>query len=164
MLPDWLEPTLDLRGTLTDNYVQLYEVFCGALLDLSGVIVDDKPVHVDTNKDKYAPDYECSFIHFISSETRKGSGVRVIDFSRASKLHWIRPILEHYKDTAVRSFWHVRHDGEALYLWLHEHDFLIVLKKDRKIDGNIIVTAHNVENYTRKKLSKQYEASERKLS
>ena len=162
MLPDWLDPKLDLRGTLSENYDQLYDIFCRTLLDLSGVIVDGKTVHVDTNKDKVSPAYDCSFIHFISHGIN--DDVRAIDFERAPKLHWIRPILEHYLDVGVRSFWYTRYDGDALHLWLHEHDFLIVLKEDRRQNGNIIVTAHAVGNYKRKQLQKQYDTSNRKLN
>jgi hypothetical protein len=163
MLPDWLEPELNLHGNLEDDYAQLYDIFCNTLLDLSGVIIDGNAVRVDTNKDRATPEYECSFIHFISKGINV-SAVRSIDFERARRIHWIRPILEHHLDDAVKSFWYTRFDGEALNLWLHEHDFLIVLKKDRRNNGNVIVTAHHVEGYKRKQLTSQYKDSAKKLN
>ncbi len=163
MLPDWLDPELSLRGTLADNYAQLYDIFRQSLFDLTSVIVDGKSVHVDKNKDAIEPAYECSFIHFISRGTGHDN-VRTIDFERASRIHWIRPILEHYLDVEVKSFWHTRYDGDALNLWLYDHDFLVVLKQDRRKTGNVIVTAHVVERYKKKQLSKQYNDSPKKLN
>jgi hypothetical protein len=160
MLPDWLEPELVLNGTLSDNYRDLYAIYQNTLSNLSAVKVDGKTVIVDTHKDKVDRQYECSFIHFVSKDA---GGVRSIDFDRAKKIHWIRPILENYLDSEVKSFWHDHPNGSALYLWLHNYDFLLVLKTFNS-SKHILVTAHHVLPYKKRQLRRQYDNSDNKLS
>ncbi len=164
MLPDWLENELDIGGSSLDQtYEYLYKVFCSNVRDLTGVQVDGMGVSVDLGKDKFYPQYERSFVHFV---TRENGSTRIIDFDRAKKLHWIRPVLEHYLAPEVYSFWHDGPQGPVLYIWLHDNDYVLILKNQRgkqAASNRIIVTAYNVDPQYRRTLQRRYGAASRIL-
>lgn len=153
MLPDWLEPELTLNGNLDENYSYLHQVFMRDLSNLDGIIVDGKSVFIDMGKDKTMPQYERSFLHFV---TRTCGDIRAIDFKRACKLHWVRKVLEHYTMPEVTAFWHMGPKGPVLYLWLEDHDFLLILKDQKSRaykESRIMVTAYNVDPEYRRVLN-----------
>lgn len=159
MLPDWLDPELPLKGTLDENYSCLYEIFVRDLSNLEGIIVDGKSVCIDMGKDEAMPKYERSFLHFV---TRTRGDIRSIDFDRARKLHWVRKVLEHYTAPEVTAFWHLGPQCPVLYLWLEEHDFILILKDQRSRaykDSRIMVTAYSVDPEYRRTLNNRLKSA-----
>ena len=76
------------------------------------------------------------FWHIISQQTQKGSknnNTRLIDYKRAKRLCWIKPIIQQYKDeqlTSWRSKEFDKNTGKAIYkyyFWYKEGKFMVIL-------------------------------------
>lgn len=165
MLPDWLPNKLSIAGmSLKQSYADLHEIFLRDLSDLSGIIVDGKSVCIDMVKDKVYTDYERGFLHFV---TRENGDQRIIDFARAERLNWILPILTHYLEPEVAAFWHTGPKDDALYLWLQNFDFLVILKNQKSAkyrNSRIMVTSYHVDPGYRKTLERRLANASRVLS
>lgn len=77
------------------------------------------------------------FWHIISQQAEKGStsnDTRLIDYKRAKRLCWIKPIIQQYKDeqiTSWRSKVFDKKSGKEIYkyyFWYKEGKFIVVLK------------------------------------
>jgi hypothetical protein len=109
------------------------------------------------------PQYEGGFMHLI---TRKdSSGLRIIDYARANKLHWVPAIINNYLKPEVRSFWCTSPKGETLYLWLHGHNHMVVLKWTSRAQARkVIVTAFCVDSYNQRYYESLYTQATKILS
>jgi hypothetical protein len=152
MIPDWLPNELELLGSsIDDDYAKLFEVFERDFVKAAPATVDGDIVTYNTKLDSATDDkYPLGFTHLVT----EGKNDRHIDFDRAKKLPWVRAVLENYTADDVKAFWVEQAKGETLYLWLHEHDFVVVLrkfksKKERR-KKKIIVTAFHVYGYNRR--------------
>ena len=162
MQPDWLPKKLEIVGlSVEQNYRDLHAIFIRDLLDLGGIVIDNKSVRIDLTKDKFYTEYERGFLHFV---TRENGSQRIIDFERAERLNWVLPVLTHYLEPEVSSFWHIGPKDEALYLWLKDFDFLVILKNqksNRYKDSRIMVTSYHVDSGYRRVLQKRLDNSSR---
>lgn len=156
MQPDWLPKKLEIKGmSVEQNYKDLHAIFERDLLNLDKIIVDGKSVCIDMGKDKVYTGYERGFLHFV---TRKNGKQRIIDFERAERLNWVLPVLTHYLEPEVSAFYYIGPKDEALYLWLKDFDFLIILKdqKSQKYkDSRIMVTSYHVDSSYRRRLQER---------
>lgn len=145
----WLPPEIDISVGTFQKIVQiLYAKFqmdikCGNL-------------HFANMKVGYFPGYEPSgmgyektFWHLITVKEAQ-TEERSLDYQRAPKLSWIKPILENYSDPRIKA-WDYQEakkgKGIRTYVWLEEMDFLIVMKKvtlcnHNKQAINIITSFH----------------------
>lgn len=163
MSPDWLPPKLSLRGTsVTEDYAVLHDIFARDLLGAS-LAVDGFTVLVDTGMDNVMPEFERGFMHLVTKED--GSGTRTIDYNRACKICWVRPVIENYMDPEVYSFWYQGPREQSLYLWLADHDFVVILRwyGGRGERKKIIVTAFHVDASYRRSLTRKYGNAQRIL-
>lgn len=162
MLPDWLLPPLSLNGTLTQDYETLYEVFQNDLFN-QALEIEGIPIIVSPALDPDMPQYEQGFTHLITRED--DTGLRVIDRERATRLHWIAPIIANYKDSAVRSFWAPSpRRGERLYIWLHEHDYVLILNwTSNSHNRKILLTAYHIDHHRRRQFQRYYDNASRIL-
>lgn len=148
MYPEWLPAPLQLNGaSVDDDYRTLNEVFNSSILG-ANLKIEGVTIIVNADPDREMPQYAGGLMHLV---TRKnGSGQRVIDYERAKKLHWIPAIITNYQKSDVKSFWHNSPKGEVLYLWLHEHDHMVVLKwTSRARRRKIIVTSFCIDSFNR---------------
>lgn len=76
------------------------------------------------------------FWHIISQQTQKGSknnNTRLIDYKRAKRLCWIKPIIQQYKDEQLSSWRSKEFDkntGKEIYkyyFWYKEGKFMVIL-------------------------------------
>lgn len=163
MNPDWLPPKIILNGATTqDDYSTLYAVFTRDLLN-STLSIDGYDVFLDMSKDEYLTNYERSFTHMVTR--RNGSNIRVIDYKRAEKLPWVRPVIDNYQAVEVTSFWFDHPTEEVLYLWLRDYDFVVILKwlKSRSRKGKILVTAYSVDKGERRKWEGRFKKAKKIL-
>ncbi len=88
-------------------------------------------------KPKEGEIYPEIFWHIISQQFKKGyknNDTRLIDYKRAKRLCWIKPIIQQYKDEQITSWRLKEFDKKSAkeiykyYLWYKEGKFLIVLK------------------------------------
>lgn len=168
MAPDWLPPELVFKGSsLEADYKRLYEVFEGDFVNSSLPIVDGCTVIVNNRPDPVIMSgiYTYGFTHLVTS----GEGERFIDYDRAAKLPWVRAVIDNYTSAEVTAFCVEQRQGETLYLWLADSDFVVVLRalKSRSEQvanpKKIIVTAYDVYPDGRRKLQRLYGRSSRQL-
>jgi len=84
---------------------------------------------------------EMSFWHLTSraQSYQKREGGRYVtvkerlpDYRRSERLEWVRLIIENHGDPRVRAFYHQETNAKndiRLYLWAHQHDFVVILQK-----------------------------------
>lgn len=159
----WLPSEIDISlGTFTEIIQILYAKFqmdikCGKII-VYGLRVG------------YAPGYEPSglgyekiFWHLITRDD-PSTGDRLIDYKRAPKLSWIKPILEHCSESCIK-IWDYQEGtskkGTRTYVWLEQYDFLVILQKCNLRSGktvmNIITSFHIDGPIYCKKLYKKWE-------
>ena len=136
---------IELDGKSSDEIIeQLYEIFKNDFVVnrtyLSHQIYID-PISSDVeptiNKEKI-------FWHIIS---RKDRGSRRIDKPRASRLHWIKPIIVNHYNAKIKLFYYLEDNGKIrLYLWAHEENFAVILQKIGTSNSSYIVTSFYIDN------------------
>ncbi|PKL30847.1 hypothetical protein CVV43_05165 [Candidatus Saccharibacteria bacterium HGW-Saccharibacteria-1] len=161
MIPHWLPSPLTFSGAqILVDYEKLYLVFRNDFIDNEPIIVEGDYVILNNNIDKSSGGlYTYGFTHLVTI----GEDSRSIDYDRACKLNWVRPILENYKQPEVLAFWSLHPKGKTLYLWLKDYDFVVILRKmesarERQSDNQkIIITAYCVRPSERRKFQKRYD-------
>ena len=150
MYPDWLPSPLNLRGSYDEDIRELLEVFDRDFINSDNPVVDGRRVIVNNKPDPNWQDLQLTYglTHMIT----RGNGLRVMDYDRASKLPWVRAILDNYRQPEVIAFWAENIKGYRLYLWLEEHDFVVILsplvgKSASLSSESIIVTAYSIDSY-----------------
>ncbi len=149
--PTWLPPRLILPDPYFERLDFLREHFNELILN-SPLTTEGETVHL--NMRPFAEGMPEAFWHLVG----KGDH-RQIDEERASRMPWFRPLLEQAQDSAVYR-WEsegTRKNQICRYLWLHEHDYFVVLAPGRQ-GGMFLVTAHHVEGRRRRRdLLRRYE-------
>ncbi|MFZ2126051.1 MAG: hypothetical protein WAV04_00885 [Candidatus Microsaccharimonas sp.] len=149
MRPDWLPAPLTFGNSLDDDYTRLHKLFRDDIVG-ARLTIDGFPIIVNTAPDKLMPQYEQGFTHLVT-RTDDTLGMRIIDYPRAEKLHWIPAIINNYTEPEVHSFWVATPKGETLYLWLHEHDHILVLRWTSKSKNRkILLTSYAVDHHNRR--------------
>ncbi|MDN5881406.1 MAG: hypothetical protein L0H75_06525 [Nitrosospira sp.] len=115
--------------------------------------------------------FEEGFWHLVTRDervfncaTRRNEKERLPDLGRASRVPWVRPIIEHEDDPAVLAWDFDEEAGGAKvvrsYIWLKEQDYVVVLERQRKTRGDIfllITSFHITYEAKRRDLQKRYE-------
>jgi len=98
---------------------------------------------------------EATFWHMITEG--KDEMTRTIEYSRASKLPWVKPVILNEAKTEVKVWENIRKSETRIVLWLEQKDYVVVLAKRK---GYILPwTAYPVTySHTRDKLLKEYTA------
>lgn len=95
-----------------------------------------------------------TFVHLITRDS-KMKGQRMFDPARANRLHWIKPILLHSKDSRIKYYEFTDNKGILKkHFWFQEADFMVVLKPI----GNelLVVTGFKVDAPERRTYLKRY--------
>jgi hypothetical protein len=154
-LPSWLPPLACVDEPLDEAIARLYLVF-GRDFKRDGCKLYDVPVQCSM-RISAGELYEDMFWHLLSKNNQK-TKVRAFDPCRAKRLSWCRAVIGHADDEAV-TVWRDRVGRARTYLWLQEHDYLVVLERGTREDGEFafLTTAYCVEgNSTRSKLENSY--------
>jgi hypothetical protein len=126
-------------GEWSATLALLYEEFLAAIVAPPLLFLGKRVLYdgrkIDSDKE------EC-FWHLITKEDANGE--RPVDFERAKRLIWFRPILEHHTEPDVHCWRYQEGSGRwRVYLWAHQHDYVIVLEEKGAVYR--IVTAYVVE-------------------
>lgn len=168
MTPEWIPSLLKLSGnSLQSNIDELYEVYQKDFIVAVASIVDGSPVYLNTHPDKsrWGGKYPHGFTHMVT----RGKFDRTIDYDRARKLPWVKAILDNYTEPEVTAFWVSTPEGDRLFLWLQDLDFVVIIcpKYSKKIgvgQKRVIITAYHVDqHWMRRDLQKKYGNSFRQL-
>lgn len=170
MIPDWLPAELTLNGpSRRDDISTLYDIYKRDFIVGPPAIVDGHQVIVNNIPDpSWNKEYTFGFTHIITIASDRGS-LRRIDYDRAKKLPWVRSIIENYTQPEVVSFWYRQPKKEKLYLWLRDHDFVVILTpctngRTTSVDNKVImVTAFSIHPYRQRDFDKLLKKSFRVL-
>ena len=146
-LPSFLPPLIDLSGTWEEILDKLYEIFerdfknhrclhCGL-----AVIYNNKILPDGQGKEE-------GFWHVISQESY--SSERLIDFRRAERLPWAKPMMERHTvpELKVFDYDHGKRKGIRRYIWLADYDYVLVLQNKGRI--YFWITAYYIDSKGRK--------------
>ena len=156
--PTWLPEMLPVMPWTGDSYEALYAVFRRDLrrgdLTYLGYNVWFYPHTEEEGK-------ESIFWHLTSREDkRQNPAARLPDPPRCARLNWVRAmILRCPCATGDLLDWdHEEGDGAIkTYLWLHRHDFVIILKKLPDGRRRLITSFHLDSEHERSKMRKKWE-------
>jgi hypothetical protein len=82
---------------------------------------------------------------------------RPIDPDRASRLAWVRPMLLNYAHSDIKLFYRKETKGKKairLYLWAHQHDFVVIVQKLGASDVFLVTSFYITEGYKRASYAK----------
>ena len=152
-VPAWLPPQLRFIGDWNAFLRDLYTIFTNDFKnkprpEYDGFVV----LHDNRLADS---DMEEGFWHLIS-KAAPGSSGRLPDLRRAEKLPWANAVIENASSFEVLNFDYREANGKIrTYLWLRDHDYVVILEKRRKVA--FLITAFHVEyESARRKLERQY--------
>lgn len=157
---EWLPSELSLlSGNLEDDYSKLFEIFKRDFIETQLYFSGERVVYQEAIDRKAPGEYPHGFTHLI---TRENGGQRIIDYDRATKLSWIRAIIEHSDDSSIIVMKRTQSSEkygltDNTYLWLESRDFLVVLRRITKgfYQGQMLITAFAItESHERKRLHK----------
>jgi hypothetical protein len=99
---------------------------------------------------------ELIFWHLTHSED-KITRERLPDLRRAERLPWVRKVIDNADKPEVLAWDYTESDRSIhTYIWLKEHDFLVIMKKYPDASHRIITAYYIDYLHTRTKLEKKY--------
>jgi len=125
--PDWLPEALsynDFGGDYEKFLATVYEIF-ERDFKYSRPNYRGKPLIYDSTIEDGK---EVTFWH-VTTSTDDATGERLPDFRRSECISWLRPIIEHPDDKALKVLRNKRGWETRVLLWLEELDFLVVLRE-----------------------------------
>ena len=158
-VPDFLPSILELVGPWEEILPLLYSVF---ERDFKKTHVSHRGIQIYYNR-KVLPDghgKEEGFWHVISRKV-SNSGERLIDYCRAERLPWARPMMESPERPELVVFDYSegpKDKGIRTYIWLEDYDYVVILQRKKK--AYYWVTAYYVDSeWQRKNLRRRYQES-----
>lgn len=103
--------------------------------------------------------YHEKFVHLITRESPGRTVMmpnrRIFKENRANRIHWIKPILENWKDPRITYFHYTESDGALReYFWYKAVDYIVILEKVRP--NYFLVTAFCVDHSNRRYFEGKY--------
>jgi hypothetical protein len=154
--PDFLPDLLDMDGSWEEILNRLYSVFSR---DFKGGEVRHRGIIVLYDR-RILPDgqgKEEGFWHVISIWDHSHRQ-RLIDYRRAERLPWARPLMESPERMEIRVFDHSegsKDKGIRRYIWLEDYDYVLILQRRKK--AFFWITAFYVDmEWKRKDLRKRF--------
>lgn len=124
----FLPPKLVLNGTFEEATALLYSIF---ERDIKHRPLRYNNLFVVFDDRKIDSEYEEGFWHII---TRGSGGDRLMDYKRAKRITWLRPLIENADEPQLHKWVDNEMDKrgryvEKTYIWYREGNYLIVLKE-----------------------------------
>jgi len=148
---------LDLTsiGTIDDVYEMLYELFKRDFIDNDTYLANS--IYVNPNFGTAIDGKEEIFWHVVTrknEQTRK----REFDEKRASRIEWIKKSIENHSNSEIKLFYFYENNHKIrLYLWVHNHDFLVILQKLGNTESYIVTSFYIDNDRKRDKTQKKYD-------
>lgn len=176
--PDWLPDHIPFDREW-DSFIQtVYKIFKSDFI-ISIPRFRSLPVWHDRRVDKNDRfGFEEGFWHLVTKDervydkaTRRSELNRLPDFNRAGRLPWAKPIIANSDDGSVLVWDYedetCRRKAVRTYLWLKQHDFLVILEKQSAAQRQIyrlITSFHITYAAKRKDLESRYAKQIQKTS
>ena len=154
--PDFLPPMISLDGSYEEIIESLYEVFRNDFIQNRAKHLG-RDVAYNGVINQFSQGKVEGFWHVITRDdsTRRD---RLIDYRRAERLPWARPLMEKPYNNEIRFFFYDEGDsrkGIRHYIWLENHKYVVILQ--RKKSHYIWVTAFYVEEWKHEDLKRRFE-------
>jgi len=155
-MPTFLPPLLDLDGEWDRILSLLYGIF---ERDFKRSQTYHRGIKVIYNGAIKADGIgkEEGFWHVVSRLDRV-TGERLIDYPRAKRLPWAKPLMENHERTEIK-VWQYREGtadkGLRTYIWLENYHYALILQRKKKV--YYWITAFYVEPWKEKELKRKYE-------
>jgi len=148
---------LDLTtiGTLDEIYEMLYNLFKRDFIDNDTHLASS--IYVNPNFGTPIDGKEEIFWHVV---TRKNPSTRLREFdnNRASRIEWIKKAIENHTHGEIKLFYFYENNRKIkLYLWVHNHDFLVILQKLGSTESYIVSSFYIDNDRKRDKTQKKYD-------
>ena len=155
--PSFLPPLLDLDGDWDAILSRLYGVFVKDFKESNTYHCGIKVIYNGTIR----PDgfgKEEGFWHAVS-RTDDNTGDRLIDYPRAKRLPWAKPLMES-PDRPEIKVWQYQEGttdkGLRTYIWLEKYDYVLILQRKKKVF--YWVTAFYVDWWKKKEFRKKFDS------
>ncbi|WP_411727784.1 hypothetical protein [Methyloglobulus sp.] len=99
-------------------------------------------VYINPRSDRLDDGKELVFWHLTTRENKRQvrqgnrwvwiSEGRCTDYARSERIEWVKQVLVNHDHPSIRLFYHRENNAKRnirLYLWAHEHDFVVILQK-----------------------------------
>lgn len=153
---DNLFDVLDIDKPSDDQMFEMYGVFLNDIVRNPIII---KGVKLSYNRNRSVHPI-CrgkmkAFEHLITRES-KLKGKRDFDRERANKIHWIKPVIEHFEDSRIKYFEKVNDKGfNQLFYWYQDKNFIVII---REINPDLmLITAFSVDTMENVKYQEMYD-------
>lgn len=101
-------------------------------------------------------------IYYKKDENNRQKKVieRLLDPRRAERIEWIKKIIENHTISDIKLFYHQESNAKRdirLYLWLEEHDFVVILQKLGKSSSFLVTSFYVTHDGKREEYKNRYE-------
>lgn len=154
--PLFLPSMLNLDGSWNTILFRLYRIFSQDFKASQTYHRSVKVIYNGTIKDDGLGKEE-GFWHVVSRFERN-TGERLIDYPRAKRLPWAKPLMESPERLEIK-VWQYREGtsdmGVRTYIWLEDYNYALILQRKKKV--YYWVTAFYVEHWKKEDLRRRYE-------
>ena len=153
---------IDAASIMNELYQIFHRDFVAQRTQLAGTIwIDPQSHRLEDGKEQ-------TFWHLTSRKDTysKKEGGRIVtvterlpDFRRSERLEWVKLILDNYSDSSVRCFYHQESNAKRdvrLYLWAHQHDFVVILQKLGRSSSFLVTSFHVDHQRKREEYQRRY--------
>ncbi len=145
---------INLEKSLIDIYEELYSIFHDHFIKSRVYLA--KSIYVNPGYHGKKNGKENIFWHIVTRTNNK-TKEREFDTQRASRIHWIKPIIENYNNHEIKLFYADYNKKIRLFLWAEDYDFVVILQKLGNNYSSYLVTSFYIEEWKKKKFQKMYE-------
>lgn len=132
--PSFFPPLLDLDGEWNTILERLYSVFERDFKESQAYHRGIKVIYNGTIKEDGLGKEE-GFWHAVSRDD-KSTGSRLIDYPRAKRLPWAKPLMESPEIPEIKVWQYqegTEDQGYRTYIWLKDYDYVLILQRKKYV-------------------------------
>ncbi len=139
------------RTEITDF---LYNIFKTDFIDTSCYLAGK--IYIDPKSKNKKDGKENIFWHVVTKENSK-TKVREFDKERASRIRWIKNIIDNCQHENIKLFYHYEKNKKIrLYLWAERVDFIVIIQKLGRKSSYLVTSFYIEKNYNKNIYFKRY--------
>lgn len=115
----------------------------------------NQSIYIDPRSDRLDEGKEQVFWHLTTRENKRQvrqenrwvwkSDGRFPDYARSERIEWVKQILVSHDHPSIKLFYHRENNAKRnirLYLWAHQHDFVVILQKLGRNSSFLVTSFH----------------------
>jgi len=129
----------------------------------------NQSVYINPQSGRLEDGKEQVFWHLTSRENKRQvregnrwvwiSEGRFPDYARSERIEWVKQILDNHDHPSIKLFYHQESNTRRdvrLYLWAHEHDFVVILQKLGRSTAFLVTSFYVDDAGKRRDYEKRY--------